>query len=213
MAWMRMSGQTWAGVAASFLGMWTVMMVAMMLPPLMPMLRRYRLAVDRSGQFRVGCLTTLVGLGYFAVWFVIGTGVFLAGVALAVLAPRYPAVASDAPIAAAMVVVAAGVFQFTAWKRSALARCSATPDRDCPPDAGTAWRHGVSLGVRCSSGCGNLMAILLVAGVMNPGPMLGVAAAINAERLAPASGHVARAIGIVIVATGIVMLARAAGLG
>jgi hypothetical protein len=32
MAWMRMPGQTWPGAAASFLGMWVVMMVAMMLP-------------------------------------------------------------------------------------------------------------------------------------------------------------------------------------
>jgi len=32
MAWTRMPGQTWPGAAASFLGMWVVMMVAMMLP-------------------------------------------------------------------------------------------------------------------------------------------------------------------------------------
>src|SRR4029434_5949041 len=38
MAWMRMPGQTWSGAAASFLGMWIVMMVAMMLPSLVPML-------------------------------------------------------------------------------------------------------------------------------------------------------------------------------
>jgi predicted metal-binding membrane protein len=42
MAWMRMPGQTWSGAAASFLGMWVVMMVAMMLPSLVPMLWRYR---------------------------------------------------------------------------------------------------------------------------------------------------------------------------
>jgi predicted metal-binding membrane protein len=36
MAWMRMPGQTWTGVAASFLGMWVVMMVAMMLPSFVP---------------------------------------------------------------------------------------------------------------------------------------------------------------------------------
>ena len=47
MAWMRMPGQTWLGAAASFLGMWIVMMVAMMLPSLVPMLWRYRQAVDR----------------------------------------------------------------------------------------------------------------------------------------------------------------------
>jgi predicted metal-binding membrane protein len=38
MAWMRMSGQTWPVAAASFFGMWSVMMVAMMLPSLVPML-------------------------------------------------------------------------------------------------------------------------------------------------------------------------------
>jgi hypothetical protein len=44
MAWMRMPGQTWTGVAASFLGMWVVMMVAMMLPSFVPMLLRHRIA-------------------------------------------------------------------------------------------------------------------------------------------------------------------------
>jgi predicted metal-binding membrane protein len=38
MAWMRMPGQTWPGTAATFLGIWVVMMVAMMLPSLVPML-------------------------------------------------------------------------------------------------------------------------------------------------------------------------------
>ena len=41
MMWMRIPGQTWSGAAASFLGKWVVMMVAMMLPSLTPMLWRY----------------------------------------------------------------------------------------------------------------------------------------------------------------------------
>ena len=36
MAWMRMPGKTWPGAAASFVGMWVVMM----LPSLAPMLWR-----------------------------------------------------------------------------------------------------------------------------------------------------------------------------
>jgi hypothetical protein len=63
MAWMRMPGQTWPGAAASFLGMWVVMMVAMMLPSLFPMLWRYRQAVGRTGMTRLGRLTALVGVG------------------------------------------------------------------------------------------------------------------------------------------------------
>src|SRR6266404_10001574 len=50
MAWMRMPGQTWLGAAASFLGMWVVMMVAMMLPSLVPMLWRYRRAARRTTE-------------------------------------------------------------------------------------------------------------------------------------------------------------------
>src|SRR5438094_865007 len=60
MAWMRMAGQTWAGATASFVGMWVVMMVAMMLPSLVPMLARYRRAV---GSARLGPETVLVAAG------------------------------------------------------------------------------------------------------------------------------------------------------
>jgi predicted metal-binding membrane protein len=40
MTWIRMPGQSWLAAAAMFLGMWTVMMVAMMMPSLMPVLSR-----------------------------------------------------------------------------------------------------------------------------------------------------------------------------
>jgi predicted metal-binding membrane protein len=48
--------------------MWVVMMVAMMLPSLVPMLWRYRQAVGRTGDTPLGRLTALVGMGYFFVW-------------------------------------------------------------------------------------------------------------------------------------------------
>src|SRR5881628_3564101 len=83
MAWMRMPGQTWPGAAASFLGMWVVMMVAMMLPSLVPMLQRYRRAVGGPGETRLGRLTVLVSVGYFFVWTVFGMAAFPLGVALA----------------------------------------------------------------------------------------------------------------------------------
>ncbi len=53
MAWMLMPGPDVArSAAASFLGMWIVMMVAMMLPSLVPMLWRYRRAVGTEGPTR-----------------------------------------------------------------------------------------------------------------------------------------------------------------
>jgi len=215
MAWMRMPGQTWPGAAASFLGMWIVMMVAMMLPSLMPMLWRYRQAVGRTGETRLGWLTALVGAGYFFVWTVFGMAAFPLGAALAAIEMQLPELARAVPIAVGAVVLIAGALQFTAWKAHHLACCRAAPERGrlLPADAGTAWRHGLRFGLHCSYCCAGLMAILLVIGVMDVGAMGVVTAAITVERLAPADERVARAIGAVVVVAGLLLIARAVGLG
>jgi predicted metal-binding membrane protein len=57
------------------------------------------------------------------------------------------------------------------------------------------------------------MVILLVIGVMDLRAMAIVTAAITAERLVPAGERVARAIGAVTVGAGLILAARAAGLG
>jgi predicted metal-binding membrane protein len=215
MAWMRMPGQTWPGAAAAFLGMWVVMMVAMMLPSLVPMLWRYREAVRRPGEARLGWLTALVGAGYFFVWTAFGTAAFPLGVALAAIEMEEPALARAVPIAAGVVVLIAGVLQLTAWKTRHLACCREAPGpgRALPADAATAWRHGLRLGLHCSQCCLGLIAILLVIGVMDLRAMAVVAAAITVERLAPAGERVARATGAVAVGAGVFLIARATGLG
>jgi predicted metal-binding membrane protein len=215
MAWMRMPSQTWPGAAASFLGMWVVMMLAMMLPSLVPMLSRYRQAVGGPGETRLGRLTALAGAGYFFAWTVFGMAVFPLGAALAALEMQQPALARAVPIAAGVVVLIAGALQFTAWKTRHLAYCREAPGRGrtLPADAGTAWRHGLRLGLHCSQCCAGLMAILLVVGVMDLRAMAVVAAAITVERLAPAGERVARAMGAVIVVAGLFLIARSAGLG
>ena len=61
--------------------------------------------------------------------------------------------------------------------------------------------------------CADLMAILLVIGVMDLRAMAVVAAAITVERLAAAGERVARAPGVVVVGAGLFLIGRAAGLG
>jgi predicted metal-binding membrane protein len=215
MAWMRTPGQTWPGAVASFLGMWIVMMVAMMLPSLVPMLWRYRRAVGRTGETRLGRLIALVGVGYFSVWTLFGMAAFPLGVALTAIEMQLPALAQAVPIAAGVVVVIAGALQFTAWKARHLACCRETPERGrtLPSDAGTAWRHGLRLGLHCSYCCAGLMTILLIIGVTDFRAMAVVAAAITVERLAPVGERTARAIGVVVVGVGLLLVGRAAGLG
>jgi predicted metal-binding membrane protein len=211
MTWMRMPGQTWPGAAASFLGMWIVMMVAMMLPSLIPMLRRYRQAVRGTDAARLGWLTTLVGTGYFFVWTVVGLMVYPLGIALAEIEMQQPAVSRAVPLAAAVVILIAGATQFTAWKARQLACCGDVRGRvrrTLTADVGTAWRYGMRLGRECGAACANLMVILLVVGVMDLRAMAAVTAAITAERLSPVGDRVARATGAVIVGAGLLLIAR-----
>ena len=215
MTWMRMPGETSLGAAVSFLGMWILMMMAMMLPSLVPTLARYRQAVGRMGEKRLGRLTALVGVGYFVVWTVPGLVALPLGVALAGVEMQRPELARAVPLAVGLVILLAGALQLTAWKARRLAGCRDSPAHGLllPADAGTAWRHGVRLGVHCVQCCAGLMAILLVIGVMDLRAMVGVATAITVERLAPAGERVARATGALVVGAGLFLIARAAGLG
>jgi predicted metal-binding membrane protein len=213
-AWTPMCGQTWAGAAASFVGVWAVMMVTMMLPSLAPMLWRYAQALGTRRQARVGWLTALAAAGYFCVWTVLGGLVFALGAAFAQAAMQVPAVARAVPLSIAMVVLLAGAFQFTARKARHLACCRPASEHDLTfrANAGTAWRYGVWLGLQCSRACAGLTAILLVIGVMDLRAMAVVTAAITAERLAPAGERVAWAVGAVSMVAGVYLMARQAWL-
>jgi predicted metal-binding membrane protein len=215
MSWLPQPGQTWTSAAASFLGMWIVMMGPMMLPSLVPMLRRYRMAVGATGRTGLAPLTAVVAAGYFFVWLVFGMAVFPLGVAVAAVQMQHPGVSRAVPIADGVVVLMAGFLQLTTWKARHLAWCSHPPAACLKPPIGirVAWRHGLGLGVHCSQCCVGLMAILLVCGVMDLRAMVVVAAAITLERLPAASERVARAIGVGVVATGLFLIAHATRLG
>ncbi len=80
---------------------------------------------------------------------------------------RSEALARAVPLASALVVGAAGLLQLTAWKARQLACCRMTPSQRLAADAGTAWRHGIRLGLHCTSCCASPTAILLALGVMD----------------------------------------------
>ncbi len=75
-----------------------------------------------------------------------------------------------------------------------------------PADAGTAWRHGLRLGLRCCYCCAPLTTVLLVAGVMDLRAMAVVAVATATERLAPDGARIARVIGFAVIAAGSIYL-------
>ncbi len=207
MAWMRMPGQSWAGAAGTFLGMWTVMMMAMMLPAVLPALRSYRRAVAGA---RVHMLSARMAAAYLLVWALSGAMLFPIGVTLAHLEMQLPAFARAVPTLASLVLLIAGALQLSRWKQRQLACCRHSSA--CHPrgtDARSAWRHGFDLGLKCCACCAPLTAMLLVVGVMDLGAMAAASVAIALVRLVPRGRRIARASGILLFGAGLTMLAAA----
>jgi predicted metal-binding membrane protein len=194
--------------------MWAVMMVAMMLPALMPALWRYHRAMCRARAARPATLATLAGASYFLVWSGLGMVVFPLGTAMAAWLVHEPAMARVAPLMAGLVVTSAGVLQFTGWKIRYLARCRATPEGGAGVSvkAIEACRHGLRLGLHCNLSCAGLTASLLVIGVMDLGAMAVVTAAVTMERLAPDAERCARAIGVGLGGLGLLLMATSLAL-
>jgi predicted metal-binding membrane protein len=211
MTWMRMPGHTWSAAAASFLGMWMVMMVAMMLPTLMPRLWGYRQSIVRTDPACASRLTVLMATGYFCVWAVIGMATYLLGVLITGLEMHQPLLARAVPCVTGFAVLIIGVIQLTAWKARQLECCRArtASANAASAHAACAWRHGVQLGFQCSRCCANLMTIPLLIGIMDAGAMAAVGAAIIIERFAPAHRAMARIIGGLVIAAGLGLIVRA----
>jgi len=197
MVWMPMPGETWAGSGVRFVAMWLVMMVAMMLPPLVPML----------ASFRRNRLAALSGVAYFSVWALVGALVYALGSGVARAGLEWPAVARLAPLATGAALLLAGAVQVSAWKARQLAVCRACR-APASGDAAATLLHGVRFGMNCGLCCLGLMTVLLVGGMMKVAVVAAVAVAVSLERLGPRPALSARAIGAVMMAMGAVVVVR-----
>ena len=204
-------GATSAGTAASFLGMWVLMTVGMMLPSIAPALWRYRLAFAAGSGAGASRLALVAAAGYFAFWTMIGVAVYPLGLALAAAVKALSTLASLLPVATGTVVLIAGAVQLTPWKTRQLARCREDADPRCAPssDLQSAWRHGLRLGRHCSLSCAGPMASLVAIGMMDLRTMGVVTAAITVERLLPVRLRAARVVGIGGMAAGVFLVVRA----
>jgi predicted metal-binding membrane protein len=213
MVWMRMPGSTWLDAGASFLCMWIVMMIAMMLPSVAPKLLRDHSEIHNSvGAVRAGLATGTAAVAYLLVWAVFGAVVYPVGVAITAIELQQPMVARAVPVAAGAAVLIGGLLQFTKWKMQQLECCHGSPGSLTPiADARAAFQRGVRMGIDCSKCCLGFVGILLSVGIMDLRAMTIVTAAITLERLAPAGALVARVTGALAAAFGMLLIARAGG--
>lgn len=167
-----------------FVGLWTVMMAAMMLPSVHPIVSLYLHRLRSEPVPRVRALrTTGLVAGYLTTWSVVGLVAFGLARAGDELAGRSPDVA---PWVGAGALVAAGIYQLTPAKDFCLGHCRSPvafllhygsvkgPARD--------FQVGVRHGAFCVGCCWGLMVVLLVVGTMNLGWMAAIAAVVLLEK-------------------------------
>ena len=211
--WTPMCGQTWLGAATSFVGMWTAMMAAMMLPMSLPEWGGLRQRVRGAPYALAASVMLAAFVSYAAAWAAIGAVLFVGGNALVAILPSAAALARLVPTAAGLVIALAGAVQFTEWKARQIA-CSASPRMRSGREAidlRTACRFGFRLAFEGSLCCANWMVVLLLVGVMDPLAMAAITVAMSLERFVPARGKTVRAIGVAVVVTGGCVAAQAIG--
>jgi predicted metal-binding membrane protein len=186
--------------------MWTVMMVAMMLPSAAPLL----LLFGRSNREKTGSGAmsgvSLLFVGYITVWTGFSVLAALAQWGLHRAALLSTMMASTSSALGGTLLLAAGAFQFTPLKRACLVHC-----RSPMSFLMSEWRAGprgaVMLGVKhgayCVGCCWMLMGLLFVAGVMNLLWVAAIAAFLLMEKVAPRGERVGRVAGAVLVVAGI----------
>ncbi len=205
---------TWtAGYAALVLFMWVVMMAAMMLPSAAPAILRVAGPTREPGGTAGGRVAALLfTCGYLMVWTGFSIAATLLQWGLDSAGFLSETMASRSRVAAALLLIAVGLYQLTPLKRACLLACRACTD--APPGkasetaAGTISR-GLRYGVSCLGCCGALMGLLLVVGVMNVAWMAAIAIVVLAEKVLPWGRGLARLIGAGLVAWGSAGLAAA----
>lgn len=103
--------------------MWAVMMVAMMVPSVAPLILMFARANRQKGGGHVVGSAAILLLGYLLVWTGFSILATLAQWRLHSAALLSPMMASTSSVLGGILLVAAGLFQFTPLKRACLVRC------------------------------------------------------------------------------------------
>jgi predicted metal-binding membrane protein len=204
--------QSWGAVELLLLfAMWAIMMVAMMVPSVAPLLLMFARANRQKGGSRVVGSAGILLLGYLLAWVGFSILATLAQWRLHSAALLSPMMVTTSSIFGGLLLVAAGVFQFTPLKRACLVRCR-SPLSFLMSD----WRDGqwgtfvmgLKHGAYCVGCCWMLMALLFVAGVMNLLWVAAIAVFILVEKVAPRGNLIGRIAGAALIVAGIALIVR-----
>jgi predicted metal-binding membrane protein len=194
--------------------MWAVMMVGMMLPSAAPMMLIYaRVGREAARQNAPFASTGWFAGGYLAAWTGFSLIATVAQWALERAALLTPMMASASGAFGGLLLIAAGVYQWTPLKDACLAQCPAPlvfiQRYGMRADALGSMQLGLRHGLYCVGCCWILMALLFVGGVMNILWIAGLAIFVLLEKIVPAGRLVARTAGVSLIVSGAALLSAA----
>jgi predicted metal-binding membrane protein len=193
---------------------WILMTVAMMLPAGMPLVAWFhKVAGSRA---RPGGMAPVLAAGYLAPWVVFGAAIHVGDWALHQAAVRVPWVAGGAWSIGPIVLIVAGLYQFTALKQRCLTRCCAVPrmtpaqwaSADRP--ASTAFGLGVHEGAWSIGCCWALMLLMLAGGMSSLAHMVALGAVMAVEKNVDRGHPLSTPLGAALLLAGLVTLALGA---
>jgi predicted metal-binding membrane protein len=191
-----------------FLGLWVLMMAAMMLPSVAPVAVLWTRSISgvSTGPRRVMRMSLFLS-GYLLAWAAYGAVAFAALAGARRLLMASPTAAQWLGVA---IFIAAGTYELTPWKDWCLRRCRS------PVGAlmyyigfkgrGRDMRVGLHHGATCVGCCWGLMIVLIAVGVMNVAVMVALAVVILAEKLWRYGKPFGQATGVVLVAIGVLAI-------
>lgn len=197
---------TGLGTLGWFLGVWIVMMAAMMLPSAIPAVTTYAgLAKDRTSLAPLFFVA-----GYLAVWAAAGLAAFGVAAAGGRVSDGFLAWERGGRWAAGATLLLAAAYQLTPLKEACLTRCRVPITfllGSWRPGRRGGLRMGLTHGAWCAGCCWALMAALFALGVMSVAWTAFVAALIALEKILPwrrvatwGSGGLLAALGVLLLA-------------
>lgn len=165
-----LSGASFPGLAVALFVMWLAMSAAMMLPTAAPMIRTYAEIADTAvARGEPVIHPAVLTAGYMSVWALAAVGFTLVQLAIG----HVTGMSATAPVKgviAGLILLGAGLYQFTALKQACLTKCRnpfTTLFARWKTTARGVFRLGIEQGVWCLGCCWALMLIMLAVGSMN----------------------------------------------
>ena len=210
-AWMMTSVWHWPHVLL-LLAMWTAMMAAMMLPAAAPLILLYGEAARRHSEAANSARRVYaLAAGYLMAWLVFSIAMTVLQRFLASAFVLTPMMEPASPVAGAVLMAIAGLYQLTPLKRACLRTCRSPLGfmmQHWRGGVGGAFRLGAGHGVHCLGCCWALMLLLFAGGVMNLTVIAALTAFIAFEKLTPLGLRGARISGVLLMAAGFGMAVR-----